>query len=81
MLLGLCAALGVFLLRSAARLSVPIAIPAIIAALLVAMSVPLVKDGYPDVSITATGQKNPNSKSPKCGSSCPPSPPRGCATL
>lgn len=62
-LLGLCAAAGVFLLRSAGRLGALVAVPAILAALLVAMSVPLAKDGYPDVSITATGQKNPDSKS------------------
>lgn len=62
-LLGLCAAAGVFLWRSAARLGALVAVPAIIAALLVAMSVPLAKDGYPEVSITATGQKNPQSKS------------------
>jgi hypothetical protein len=36
---------------------------AFIAALLVAISVPLEKDSYPDVSITATGQKNPKSNS------------------
>jgi hypothetical protein len=62
-LLGLCAAAGVFLWRSAGRLGALVAVPAILAALLVAMSVPLAKDGYPEVSITATGQKNPASKS------------------
>ncbi len=61
-LLGLCAAVGVFVLRSA-RLDLLVAAPAIIAALLVAMSVPMAKDGYPVVSITATGQKNPKSNS------------------
>lgn len=62
-LLGLCATLGVLLWRSAARLGAFVAVPAIVAALLVAMSVPLAKDGYPEVSITATGQKNPKSNS------------------
>lgn len=62
-LLSLCAAIGMFLLRSTARLGALVAVPAISAALLLAMSVPLAKDSYPEVSITATGQKNPNSKS------------------
>lgn len=62
-LMGLCAAAGVLLWRSATRLGALVTVPAIIAALLVAMSVPLAKDGYPEVSITATGQKNPKSNS------------------
>lgn len=64
MLLGLCAATGVlWLWRSAMRLDVLVTAMTIVAAWLVAMSVPLSKDGFPEVRITATGQKNPASKS------------------
>lgn len=61
-LLGLCAAAGLSGWRSGGRWGMLFALPACMAALCVAWSVPLAKNGYPEVSITATGQKNPQSK-------------------
>lgn len=63
LLLGLFAASGVFLLCSAARLGIVVIVPSIIAALLLSLSIPVSTDVFPDVSITATGQKNPKSNS------------------
>lgn len=62
-LLGLCTAAGVFLWRPAGRLRTVVAASAFIASSLVAISLPLAKDGYPDLRIIATGEKNPKSNS------------------
>ena len=62
-LLGICAAIGVFFWRPLVHSSGLIAVSASIAALLVSMSIPLARDQYTDLSITATGSKNPISKS------------------
>lgn len=63
-LLGLMAALSAwFCPRPQDRAAMGVLIAAISSAWLIAMALPLTRDKIPDVTITATGQKNPASKS------------------
>lgn len=64
LLLGLSVAVGAALMRANGPRHLLLTLPfSLMAAVIVAVSIPLVKDGYADVRITATGQRNPASKS------------------
>lgn len=65
MLLGFCGAAGWYRLRSGVLPGVKkwLALSPVIAALLFAFAIPLPKDAFSDVTITATGLKNPRSMS------------------